>query len=90
MIRCPNSRILRAKPCQAALLETSHPRFKQKILDAEAAILKRRQELSHGAPGAGSSLRDGAAPHAESLEISDALSSPNTLRNELQKGAPQK
>jgi hypothetical protein len=78
------------KPYQAALLETDDSRLKQKILDAEAAILKRRQELSHGAPHAGTSLREGAAPHAELMEISDALSSLNTLRNELQKGVPQK
>jgi hypothetical protein len=77
------------KPYRAALLETDHSRLKQKILDAEAAILKRRQELSRGAPDAGLSLRDGAAPHAELMEIGDALSTLNTLRNELQKGAPQ-
>jgi hypothetical protein len=71
---------------QAAMLETEHSRLKQKILDAEAAIFKRRHELSHGAPHAGTSL---TATHAERMKISDALSSLNTLRNELQKGAPQ-
>jgi hypothetical protein len=79
------------KAYQAALLETEQSRLKQKILDAEAAILKRRQELlSRGAPHAGTSLRDGAAAHAELMKIGDALSSLKTLRNELQKKAPQK
>jgi hypothetical protein len=85
-VRCPEWQ----KAYQAALLETEHSRLKQKILDAEAAILKRRQELSRGAPHAGTSLLDGAAAHAELMKISDALSSLNTLRNELQKGASQK
>jgi hypothetical protein len=78
------------KAYQAALLETDHSRLKQKILDAEAAILKRRHELRHGALRAGTSLREGAAPHAELMKISDALSNLNTLRNELQKGTLQK
>jgi hypothetical protein len=78
------------KPYQAALLETDHSRLKQKILDAEAAILKRRRELSFDGPHAGSSFRNDSAPRAELMEISDALSGLNTLRNELQKRAPQK
>jgi hypothetical protein len=78
------------EPYQAALLETDHSRLKQKILDAEAAILKRRQELSYGAPDAGWSLGDGAVSHAELMEISDALFSLSTLRNVLKREAPQK
>lgn len=74
------------KPYQAALLETDHPRLRQKILEAEAAIFKRRQELSRDGDGhVDGSPQDGPATSFETLAISDALSTLTMLRNELQK-----
>jgi hypothetical protein len=72
---------------QAALVETDHSRLKQKILDAEAKIFQRREQLRLSVMSTDASHPHRGASHAELMAISDALSSLNWLRNELGKKA---
>ena len=70
------------KPYQAALLETEHSRLKQKILDAEAAIDKRRLELTHDGHVDGCA-QETAVTFLETLAIGDAIATLKILRSEL-------
>jgi len=66
-----------AKLYQSALLETNRSRLPQKIFDAEAAIFKRKLELSTSVPVNGDRESERAA-------INDALLYLVTLREALQ------
>lgn len=77
------------KPLHAALVETDHSRLRQKILDAEAAMFKRKKEIATASSDGNGSHLSHAASSAELMAISDALSSLEILRRELSKKSRQ-
>jgi hypothetical protein len=74
------------EPYQAALLETDVSKLREKLVDAEAAMLRRREQLTDGGSDGGVSHKEGEASHAELLAIGDAMSVLRRLGKELVRG----